>query len=109
MGQNGSKKMKKVLLILVAAFALSLSANAIVLRGTHKVCGNGAELTLYSSGRMVFWNDSHSYEGSYTIKDGYLLLLDENGKQIYACKYEYNSNTGKLLWVNVGGVTFRKC
>lgn len=101
--------MKKLLLTLVAAFALSVSANAIVLRGTHKVCGNGAELTLSSSGRMVFWNGSHSYEGSYTMKDGYMLLLDENGNQIYACKYECNSNTGKLLWVNVGGVTLKKC
>ena len=101
--------MKKVLVTLFAIFAMLLSANAIVLRGTHKVCGNGAELTLYSSGRMVFWNESRSYEGSYTIKDGYLLLLDENGKQIYACKYEYNSNTGKLLWVDINGVVLKKC
>ncbi len=43
------------------------------------------------------------------MKDGYMLLLDENGNQIYACKYECNSNTGKLLWVNVGGVTLKKC
>lgn len=101
--------MKKILLTLVAVFAMTLSANAIVLRGTHKVCGNGAELTLYSSGRMVFWDGDRSYQGTYTISDGYMLLLDENGRQIYACKYEYNSTTGKLLWVNVGGVTLRKC
>lgn len=51
---TATKQMKKLLMTLVAVFALSLSANAIVLRGTHKVCGNGAKLTLYSSGRMVF-------------------------------------------------------
>ncbi len=101
--------MKKIFITIFAIFAFLANANAIVLRGTHKVCGNGAELTLYSSGRMVFWNESRSYEGTYTIQDGYMLLLDESGKQIYACKYEYNSTTGKLLWVNVGGVTLRKC
>ena len=96
-------------MILVAVLGVNMAANAIVLRGTHKVCGNGAELTLYSSGKMVFWDESKSYTGSYTISDGYLLLLDENGNQIYACKYSYDGSTGKLLWVNVNGVMMRKC
>ena len=99
--------MKKLLLTLVAVFAMTLSANAILLRGTHRLCCEGAELTLYSSGRMVFYDERNSYQGTYTIQDGYLLLLDENGHQIYACKYDYHDNT--LYWVNVGGKKFRRC
>lgn len=96
-------------MIALTLFTISLSANAIVLRGTHKVCGNGAELTLYSSGRMVFWDEGRKYEGRYTIEDGYMVLLDENGSQIYSCKYNYDASKGKLLWVNVNGVMLRAC
>lgn len=96
-------------MLTLLTLSLSVEARGLILRGTHKVCGNDAELTLYSSGRMVFWDESRSYQGTYSIQDGYLLLLDENGRQIFACKYKYDSQSGKLLWVNVGGVMMRKC
>ena len=80
-------------MIALTLFTISLSANAIVLRGTHKVCGNGAELTLYSSGRMVFWDENMkadiqlkmgiwSYwtrmEAKYTLVNTIMMQAKEN-------------------------------
>ena len=103
--------MKKFIVILVALIGFGLSTYAqdgVIWRGTHKVCGNGAELTLYSSGKMVFWSDGQSYDGTYNINDGYLNLY-ENGKKIFSFKYGYVSSSNTLNWVdvNVRGVSTR--
>jgi hypothetical protein len=100
--------MKKYLLILMAIFCISINANAIVWRGTHKVCAKAVEMTLYSSGKMIFWYDGKSYDGKYNIDDGYLNLY-ENDKKIFSFKYSFNNQTQKLQWVDVGGTRLTRC
>ena len=96
------------MLLLLVSFGISTYAQGVVLRGTHKVCGKGAELTLYSSGKMVFWHEGQSYNGTYNVNDGYLNLY-ENGKKVFSFKYSFNNQTQKLVWVdmNVRGATER--
>ncbi len=101
--------MKKILVILITVIGLNFSANAIVWRGTHKVCGGGAELTLQSTGRMVFFDNSQRTVGTYSIDDGYLNLYDENGNNIYSFKYYFNNQTQQLQWVDMGGTKMNKC
>jgi hypothetical protein len=102
--------MKKYLLILATIIGLGVSANAasILLRGTQKVCGNGAELTLYQTGKMVFWYDGEKKSGKYNIEDGYINLFDENGENIFSFKYSYDNRTHTLLWVDVKGQRLTK-
>jgi len=99
---------KKFLLVLMVVIGFSLSANAIVWRETYKVCGKGAELTLYGGGRMVFWYEGQSYNGTYNIDDGYLNLY-QNGEKAFSFKYYFNDQNQQLYWVdiNVGGATER--
>jgi hypothetical protein len=55
--------MKKFFLILVTVIGLGFSVNAqnVVLRGTHKLCGGGAELTLNSNGTYIFWHGGNRH------------------------------------------------
>ena len=92
--------MKKYILILVAMVCFSLSANALVWRGTHKVCGKNGEMTLYSSGKAILWADGKSYDATYSIDNGYLNLY-ENGERIFSFKYYFNNQTQQLQWVDV--------
>jgi hypothetical protein len=99
--------MKKYILILVAVIGFAINANAIVWRGTHKVCGGGAELTLYQTGKMVFWYDGSKYEGTYSIDDGYVNLF-EDGRNIFSFKYSYTPSTNTLNWVDFEGTKLTK-
>ena len=96
-------------LVTVICFGLVVEAQGVVWRGTHKVCGDGAELTLYQTGRMVFWHNNRKEEGRYNIHDGYLNLFDENGRKLYSFKYSYTSSTNTLNWVDAGRVRMSRC
>ena len=100
--------MKKLLVILVVLIGISINANAIVWRGTHKVCNSEAELTLKSEGaKMIFWYGGQARYGTYNVEDGYLHLY-ENGNRIYSFKYSYNQNTNTLYWVDMDGTKLYK-
>ena len=102
--------MKKYFLILAATVCFAINANAIVWRGTHKVCArnNEATLTLYSSGAMVFYYDYKSYEGKYNIDNGYINLY-EDGTKIFSLPYSFNNQTQTLIWVDMGGTKLYNC
>ena len=93
--------MKKIIFILIAMFWFGISANAIVLRGTHKVCSrNGGELTLYSTGKAVLWIDGQSIDATYNIDNGYLNLF-QDGERVFSFKYFFDDKTQQLYWVDV--------
>ncbi|MDR3226242.1 MAG: hypothetical protein LBT56_01040 [Prevotellaceae bacterium] len=98
--------MKKFLITLIAIICFGISANALVFRGTNKMCGGGATLTLKSDGSMVFYYNYHTYDGTYSAKDGYIHLY-ENGEKFISLPYEYSNNT--LNWVDLGGTKMYKC
>lgn len=102
--------MKKFFLMLFFASLFFVSVNADMhLRGTHKLCKDEVELTLYQTGKMVYYDGSNAYEGSYKLENSYLYLLDKNGNQIYACKYGMDQSKQKLLWVTISGVKLTRC
>lgn len=101
--------MKKFFLMLFFASLFFVSVNAIVLRGTHKLCKDEVEITLYQTGKMVYFDGTRTYTGSYTLENGYLYLLDENGDQIFACKYGLDQSKQKLLWITISGVKLTRC
>lgn len=102
--------MKKFLILFIATFcfAMNVSAQGIVWRGTHKVCGNGATLTLHQTGKMVFYYDYQTYEGRYSIENGYLNLY-ENDRKIFSFPYSFNDRAQTLYWVDVKGVRLNRC
>jgi len=99
-----------LILIALIGFAISVSATNIVLRGTHKVCGGGAELILRPNGASSFWFEGQMYNCSYSINiaDGYLHLM-EDGKRVFTFKVSVSRDQTQVHWVdvNVGGVSKR--
>lgn len=112
--------MKKVLIIALAAFALnnfssiatasnttisSYSQN-VVSRSTSRLYWGNECLTLYSNGKCVLTGgDSVRIEGSYEIKDGWVILYFNGGS--VSCKATIGRD-GSVQSVSYNGNVYRK-
>ena len=112
--------MKKILIIALAAIALNsyssiatgsntttsaYSQDAVLSRGTTRLYWGNECLTLYSNGKCVLTGgDSVRIEGSYEIKDGWVILYFNGGS--VSCKATIRN--GSVQSVSYNGNVYRK-
>ena len=83
--------------------SVNVYAQNVVLREQQTLKGGGASLALYPSGRMVFYFDYQTYDGKYSINDGYLNLYEADGTKVGSFPFGWATRNRFIAWVDVRG------
>ncbi|MDR1074234.1 MAG: hypothetical protein LBL45_11280 [Treponema sp.] len=89
--------------LVIIAGSVSVYAQNLILRQQQTLEGGGGSLKLYPSGRMVFYFNYQTYEGKYSISDGYLNLYETDGTKLGSFPFEWAIKNRSISWVDVGG------
>lgn len=101
------KKIGVIMLFFVIAVGCVYAAD-VILRQNQTLKGEGASLSLYSSGSMLFYYNYQTYEGRYGITqggiaDGYLSLYEKDGTKVGSFPFQWYERNRTILWVDVHG------
>lgn len=83
-------------------------SRGVVFRSTQKLrSSDGRSIYLYSSGRCeLFDGDRLVAECTYTLQNGEVRLLDENGRTVYKGTYRMKSDGRNLSSITLAGTTY---
>ncbi|MDR1420853.1 MAG: hypothetical protein LBI86_10800 [Treponema sp.] len=99
-----NKKIWAIAIFLAVAVGIVYAQNIVLRQQQNLRAQDGsASLTLYPSGRAVFYFNYQTTEGRYGLADGYLDIYESDGTKAFSFPYEWARKNVTLRWVDVGG------